>query len=38
MTRDLDKAFVEGQVVPDGVLPALLVVAVIWKVLLKEST
>lgn len=37
MTGNLDEAFVQGQVVPDRVLPALLVVAVIGKILYKKS-
>ena len=37
MTRNLDEAFVQRQVVPNRVLPALLVVAVVGKILYKES-
>lgn len=37
MTWDLDKAFVQGKVMPDGVLPTLLVVAVVREVLQKET-
>lgn len=36
VSGDLDEAFVEGEVVSDGVLPALLVVAVVRKVLHDE--
>lgn len=32
MTRNLDEALVQGKIVPDGVLPALLVVLVVGKV------
>lgn len=37
MSRNLDKALVQGQVVSDGVLPPLLVIAIIWKILQKKS-
>lgn len=37
MTRNLDEAFVQRQVVSNGVLPALLVVAVVGKILCEES-
>ena len=37
MAWDLDKALVQGQVVSDRVLPALFVVAVVRKILQKES-
>lgn len=37
MTRNLDEAFVQRQVVSNGVLPALLVVAVVRKILCEES-
>lgn len=37
MSRNLDKALVQGQVVSDGVLPSLLVVAIIWKILQKNQ-
>lgn len=37
MARNLYEAFVEREVVSDGVLPPLLVVAIVRKVLQKES-
>ena len=37
MTRNLDEAFVQRQVVSNGVLPALLIVTVVGKILYKES-
>lgn len=37
MSRNLDKALVQGQVVSNRVLPSLLVVAIIWKILQTKS-
>lgn len=37
MSRNLNKALIQGQVVSDGVLPSLLVVAIIWKILPKNQ-
>lgn len=36
MAWDFDEAFVEGEIVSDGVLPSLLVLAVVRKVLHNE--
>lgn len=38
MTGNFDEALVQRQVVSNGVLPALLVVAVVRKILYKKST